>query len=301
MKKYLALLLAAVLCLTLFAACGKKAPAEPETEPAETSPYAASIELFKGDWNGCFKFVDGTGKYEYLNDESTAAAIARFIIADDGTITPFIGLFVEDTPFEDLTAKFAEDGTMLLSGKWISADFTDAVLSENNGTISTTISVAKEAGSVSLVFNFRRLDDEGWTDEDPGFGASQIEQCKGKTFDELAEIIGYSASDYPAAPAAEPEADTEAPADEGGKAASGAIVGSWEYTSGGYVYTFNADGTGSYSAGSTVMEFTYTDKGDSVEILYTGNTMPNVFKYSISGNTLSIDDSFGDKVEYTKK
>lgn len=299
MKKTLALLLVAVLCLSVLAACGKK-PAEPETEPAEASPYAASIELFKGDWNGCVKFADGTGKYESLNGD-IVGALARFIIADDGTVTPFIGLDVEDTPIENLTAKFAEDGTMLLTGKWISADFTDAVLSENNGTISTTLSVSKEAGAISLVFNFRRLDDKGWTDEDPGMGASQINACKGKTFDELAEMIGYSASDYPAAAAEEPDTQAAPADDNGGKAASGSIVGSWEYTSGGYVYTFNADGTGNYSAGSTVMEFTYTDKGDSVEILYTGNTMANVFKYTVSGDTLSIEDSFGEKVEYTKK
>ena len=49
------------------------------------------------------------------------------------------------------------------------------------------------------------------------------------------------------------------------------------------------------------MQFTYKDSGDKVEILYTGNTSPNVFGYSISGNTLSIEDSFGEKVDYKKK
>lgn len=125
---------------------------------------------------------------------------------------------------------------------------------------------------------------------------SILAACGNKNTTEPAETT-------PAESEAETPAETPAESEngEGEEAASGAIVGSWEYTSGGYVYTFNADGTGNYTAGTTVMEFTYTDKGDSVEILYTGNTAPSVFKYTISGNTLSIEDSFGEKVEYTKK
>ena len=128
----------------------------------------------------------------------TVAAIARFRVSDDGKVEPFIGLFVEDTPFKNLTAKFDESaGCLLVSGEWISVPFEDIAFTEANGTLSGTIPIAKEAGSVTLVFNFRRLDDEGWTNEDPGFGASQIETCKGKTFGELASMIGYDFLDYP--------------------------------------------------------------------------------------------------------
>lgn len=49
------------------------------------------------------------------------------------------------------------------------------------------------------------------------------------------------------------------------------------------------------------MEFTYTDKGKSVEILYTGNTAPSDFEYIINGDTLTIKDSFGDDVVYKRK
>ena len=95
-------------------------------------------------------------------------------------------------------------------------------------------------------------------------------------------------------------ADSEK-ADDAGKATAGAIVGSWEYVDGGYTYTFNKDGTGNYKAGETVMEFTYEDLGDKVSILYTGNTVASEYAYTISGDTLSIEDSFGEKVEYVKK
>ncbi len=79
------------------------------------------------------------------------------------------------------------------------------------------------------------------------------------------------------------------------------IVGDWEYTSGGYTYSFKDNGTGSYSVGDTKMEFTYKDKGDSVEILYKGNTDASTYKYKIDGDTLTIKDSLNNDVIYKRK
>jgi len=302
MKKILAIVLVIVMCSGLLCACGGKTETPADVNGDTTSESAVKEELvvrYGGDWNGCVAFVDGTDKYEDLT--GTVAAIARFNIdRKSGAITPFIGLNVEDTPIEDLTARF-ESESIVISGKWISADFKDIIMTENNGTISARIPIEKDSGSVTLVFNFRRLDDTGWTDENPGLSESQIEYCKGKSFDELAEIIGYSKSDYPEPLTAQTPTQADTTNGDSANAKAGAIIGSWEYTNGGYVYTFNSDGTGSYSAGSTVMEFTYEDDGSNVKILYTGNTSPNEFAYTVSGNTLSIEDSFGEKVEYTKK
>ena len=79
------------------------------------------------------------------------------------------------------------------------------------------------------------------------------------------------------------------------------IIGSWEYKSGGYVYKFNKDETGSYTAGNVVMKFTYKDDGKKVSILYSGNTTSSDYEYKIEGNKLIIKDSFGNDVEYVKK
>ena len=294
MKKNLLSAIALLICLLLVvgvsASCGSKDGA------SKSGADSKLIERYKGDWNGCVRFVDGKEKYETLT--GIVAAIARFNVDSKGKITPFIGLDVEDTPIEDLTAKF-DKNDIVISGKWIKAEFKNVRMTESGGTLSTRIDISKGTGSVSLVFNFRRLDDTGWTDEDPGFSESQINDCMGKTFEELAEMIGYGKSDYPEAQAASDKSD--AGKKEGKKMPSGSIIGSWEYAIGGYTYTFNTDGTGSYAAGSTVMEFTYEDSGDKVKILYKGNTVPNEFAYTISGNTLSIEDSFGSKVDYKKK
>ena len=82
---------------------------------------------------------------------------------------------------------------------------------------------------------------------------------------------------------------------------SDSIVGKWEYDGGGYVYTFNSDGTGSYSYGSASMDFTYEDKGTEVSILYTGNTMASSYQYKIEDNVLIIKDSIGNDVKYKRK
>ena len=79
------------------------------------------------------------------------------------------------------------------------------------------------------------------------------------------------------------------------------IVGSWEYTTGGYVYTFKDDGTGSYAYGTANREFTYEDDGTKVKITYNGDTTGSTYEYKIEGKKLIIKDNLGNDVEYNKK
>ena len=75
------------------------------------------------------------------------------------------------------------------------------------------------------------------------------------------------------------------------------IVGSWKYNgSTTLMYTFNADGTGSYAG----RNFKYVDNGTSVVITYDGDTASGTYNYTIEGKTLKITDSFGSIVEYSK-
>ena len=77
------------------------------------------------------------------------------------------------------------------------------------------------------------------------------------------------------------------------------LIGSWVHDN--YVYTFNKDNTGSYTAYSNVLEFTYEDKGDKVTIRYKGNTSSVDFPYKIEKNKLTIKDSFGNDIIYKRK
>ena len=79
------------------------------------------------------------------------------------------------------------------------------------------------------------------------------------------------------------------------------IVGVWTYENGGYTYTFNEDGTGSYSYYSSKMEFTYKTDGNKLEITYNGSTAPFKSEFSIDGDKLNIKDSFGKDTIYKKK
>ncbi len=80
------------------------------------------------------------------------------------------------------------------------------------------------------------------------------------------------------------------------------LVGKWQskdYSS--YIYTFNADGTGNYAVGETIMKFTYTTDGDKISILYENNTAPFESTYEIKDNELNIRDSFDRDTFYIRK
>lgn len=79
------------------------------------------------------------------------------------------------------------------------------------------------------------------------------------------------------------------------------IVGTWEYTGGGYTYHFNEDGTGDYSYYSSKMEFTYKTDGNKLSITYKGSTAAMETEYSIDGDTLNVKDSFGKDTLYKRK
>lgn len=79
-----------------------------------------------------------------------------------------------------------------------------------------------------------------------------------------------------------------------------ALIGSWAYEEDeNFVYTFNANGTGSYEVYGETINFTYTDNGSSVEIVF--DDAPGTFNYTIDGNTLVLVDSTGTDVRYIKK
>ena len=95
--------------------------------------------------------------------------------------------------------------------------------------------------------------------------------------------------------------DSKADSADSKPAGNSDILGSWEYESGGYTYTFNEDGTGVYDLGTSTMEFTYEVTDTELSILYTGNTEPLVLEYEIDGNKLNVKDSFGKDTIYIKK
>lgn len=91
---------------------------------------------------------------------------------------------------------------------------------------------------------------------------------------------------------------TVAPAAEAGDSP---LIGSWDYEDGGFTYTFKADGTGVYDIYGEVMNFTYTDNGDSFTMTYEDIDTPTTLDYTIDGDTLTVKDSFGADVRYIKK
>ena len=96
--------------------------------------------------------------------------------------------------------------------------------------------------------------------------------------------------------AAEKPAETEAPA------VARTLVGSW-YHEMGYTYVFREDKTGEYLVDGNsepFWVFTYETDGDKLTMYEDGSLLMET-KYTIDGDTLIIEDSFGEKVYYTYK
>ena len=80
------------------------------------------------------------------------------------------------------------------------------------------------------------------------------------------------------------------------------FVGKWANASGNAVYEFKADGTGSFTVSeSAVTEFTFEVTDNKIKLTYTSAAEPSEFEFKIEGDVLTIQDSYGNGVEYTKQ
>ena len=80
------------------------------------------------------------------------------------------------------------------------------------------------------------------------------------------------------------------------------IVGSWESDeAAGVIYTFNEDGTGALKGEGYEISYTYTVKDDTLTLVYSDSNSEQTFNYKIENNVLSITDSNGATITYTKK
>ena len=83
-----------------------------------------------------------------------------------------------------------------------------------------------------------------------------------------------------------------------------AVLGEWvSADNDAYIYTFNADGTGSYTYGQKVSKFTYTDdpKEEIVTLTFKKGTDPSIYGYSVDEKSVILTDGFGDVNKYFKK
>lgn len=108
-----------------------------------------------------------------------------------------------------------------------------------------------------------------------------------------------TATEAPAPAKTEAVIETEAKA-----SADNGLVGSWDFAAlSGMVYTFNADGTGSYNMFGEVMNFTYEADGSTLKLTFTDEDVdvPTELAYTIDGDTLNVKDSLGNDTIYKRK
>lgn len=84
------------------------------------------------------------------------------------------------------------------------------------------------------------------------------------------------------------------------------LIGDWAYFDGSSTrsdiyYTFKDEKNGSYTFGGATRNFTYTDDGTKLTILYDGDTDGSTYEYKLEDDTFTIKDSFGSDVVYKRK
>ena len=115
------------------------------------------------------------------------------------------------------------------------------------------------------------------------------------------EVSETSSATEAPAPAATEAAAIETEAED---SADTGLVGSWDYAElSGMVYTFNADGTGTYDMFGEVMKFTYEADGSVLKLQFIdeGIDAPTELEYAIDGDALNIKDSLGNDTIYKRK
>lgn len=122
---------------------------------------------------------------------------------------------------------------------------------------------------------------------------------------ESATVSTATEAPMPAKTEAATDAATDAAIETEAKAsADNGLVGSWDYAEfSGMVYTFNADGSGTYDMFGEVMNFTYEAGGSTLKLTYTDESAdaPMELEYKIEGETLKIKDSLGNDTIYKRK
>ena len=112
-----------------------------------------------------------------------------------------------------------------------------------------------------------------------------------------------SATEAPAP--AETDAATDAVTEtEATTSSDNGLVGSWDYSElSGMVYTFNADGTGTYDIFGEVLDFTYEADGSTLKIALADDDVdePTKLEYKIDSDTLIVKDSAGNDIVYKRK
>lgn len=122
---------------------------------------------------------------------------------------------------------------------------------------------------------------------------------------ESATVSTVTEAPAPATTEAPAPATTDAAIETEAKtSADNGLVGSWDYAElSGMVYTFKADGTGSYDMFGEVMNFTYEADGSTLTITFTDEDVdvPTELAYTIDGDTLNVKDSLGNDTIYKRK
>ena len=207
MKRSFLFLAAILITVLAFAGCGSSEPGdvivdEPAGVIEEEDEGISDGEIYQkylGDWNGLLKFKDCTGDYAQLEGVLTGAC-ARIVIDENGELFPFIGFNLEDIYITSAYYEIDYESEMVvLNGTYNNGSYDEVEATIKDGTLSMEFPFSYENGEFNILVNLRKIGDENWTDEDPGFTQGDLDYVRGMTFEDLAQMMGYTENHYPPA------------------------------------------------------------------------------------------------------
>lgn len=159
------------------------------------------IKFAAGDWHGVGKFMFTDGEFSYLEDVRVQI-IARMVMNEDGTGTPFLGLAIggdEINDFQNLSVEYHCETEYWIENFRLSGQLLQQEIDSDVSNISTTqdqlsvwVSVdAGEQGCFTFAAELRHLGDNNWDREysDLYLTEAEVAACQGMNIFEIADYL----------------------------------------------------------------------------------------------------------------
>ena len=291
-----------------------------DEDDGDTTKVSDFLAWWVGDWYGYWYVDTAGGAYAdtegldwdcYAVVEAEGDDLVTMYLWNDYLEMGTVVLMIDPTDGDSFMGGATAAGGLLFEeavtmGDWIIRPGTDGV-DDDTIVIEALFEEAADSKNYMKYKIVMRQWGTSWEDvaeKDRPVGYADWYEAEGRRFGNMLEELQDSSFDDGTELFIHPiiaSRDTSRPSGSATSSSGGSILGQWEYESGGFIYTFKADGTGNYDMFGTDMPFTYEADDGKVSILYEGNSAPTDMEYRLDGDKLILVDFFGSDTVYIRK